>query len=91
MADSGRKGRAWMADKCGSCERQRPVPVGGIWIRKIGGDVQVLAEVSGLWRLLAVEPADGAFSHIIEPGGILGAPADEVTADGHLGGPSGKP
>lgn len=60
---------------------QEPVPVSGIWLRKnfahLGGEIEVLAEVDGVWRLLGTWPNDdGCISHIVEPAGIRSAPAD---------------
>lgn len=54
------------------------ISVSGIWIRRRGGKVQLLAEVEGEWRLLAEEPYDDNFSHIVEPGGIVNALPDSV-------------
>jgi hypothetical protein len=56
------------------------VEVRGIWLRKIGDQVQVLAEVDNQWRLVIEERQDGNFSHIVEPSGILSAPLDKTTA-----------
>lgn len=46
------------------------VPVAGIWIRRVGPHVELLAEHDGVWKLLCTELLDGPFSHIVEPGGI---------------------
>lgn len=50
------------------------VPISGIWVRNSLNTVQVLVEFNGQWRLVAEEPLDGAFSHIVEPGGIVSSP-----------------
>lgn len=62
---------------------QEPVPVSGIWLRKkfahLGGEIQVLVEVDGVWRLLGTWPNDdGCISHIFEPAGIRNAPYDSA-------------
>lgn len=46
----------------------------GIWLRRIGNEVQVLAELDGEWRLVVTEPLDGHFSHIVEEAGMKAAP-----------------
>jgi hypothetical protein len=56
------------------------VPVSGVWLRKIGNEVQVLFEVDEKWRLVVVEPEDGNYSHIVETEGILSSHADPVVA-----------
>ena len=50
------------------------VPVSGIWVRRIGDDIQLLAEIDEQWRLIAIDPLDGHLSHIVEPSGILSGP-----------------
>lgn len=56
-----------------------PVCVHGIWLRKIGDDLQVLAEVApGDWRLVITSWAAGQLSHIVEPRGIVDAPPDPL-------------
>lgn len=50
------------------------VPVEGIWLRRIGNDLQVLAQVDGRWKLVIEELWDGNISHIVEYDGILHAP-----------------
>ena len=42
----------------------------GVWIRAIGGKVELLVELDDGWHLCAIEPLDGAFGHIVEPSGI---------------------
>lgn len=59
-------------------EDEKYVGVRGIWLRKIGDSVQVLAEGDDGWRLVIEEAADGNFSHIVEPSGILSAPLDPL-------------
>ena len=62
--------------------RDETVSISGIWLRKIGDKVQVLAESKGKfgrhWFLVIEEQEDGAFSHIAEPEGILDAPVDPL-------------
>ncbi|HEV2929374.1 MAG TPA: hypothetical protein VGW74_11835 [Propionibacteriaceae bacterium] len=62
---------------------QEPVPVSGIWLRKkfahLGNDIEVLAEVDGVWRLLGTwTNDDGCISHIMEPAKIRHAPPDPL-------------
>lgn len=65
---------------------KKGVHVEGVWLRTVGGQVQVLVEIDGQWRLLiqeTVAECDGKLchiSHIIEPTGILTSPLDKVTA-----------
>lgn len=60
-----------------------PVGVHGIWLRRIGDDLQVLAEVApGDWRLVITSWAPGQVSHIVEPRGIVGAPPDPLRYEG---------
>jgi hypothetical protein len=47
------------------------VTVSGVWLRKTGGCVIVAVEIEGKWIDVITERADSAFSHIVEPGGIL--------------------
>ena len=54
------------------------IGVKGIWLRRIGDEVQVLAEGEDGWRLVITERIDGYFSHIAEPSGIASAPLDPV-------------
>jgi hypothetical protein len=62
--------------------RDATVTISGIWLRKIGDTVQVLAESKGtngkFWFLVIEEQVDGNFSHIVEPTGILNAPLDPL-------------
>lgn len=50
--------------------KKAPVEINGIWLRKIGSEVQVLVNMGGRWRVVIQEQADSEFSHIVEPGGI---------------------
>lgn len=53
--------------------RGNPVPVMGIWLKRIGDKVIVSAEDSEGRNIdLIVEQADGAFSHNISEHGIAG-------------------
>lgn len=54
------------------------IAVEGVWLRRVGDEMQVLAEVDGSWRLLVSEPVEGSCSHIVEPHGIRSAPFDKV-------------
>ena len=47
------------------------VTVRGVWLRKEGERVIVAVEIEGKWIDVITERADSAFSHIVEPGGIL--------------------
>lgn len=49
---------------------QLPVYVTGIWLRRIGNDIEVLAQISGEWVPLISEHYQNSMSHIIEPLGI---------------------
>lgn len=46
------------------------VEISGIWLRRMGDNIEVLAEVDGVWKLVIVEYFDGNISHIVETGGI---------------------
>lgn len=50
-----------------------PIAVTGIWLKNIGTDVIVEAEIEGQWVEVIRERSDGIFSHIVEPGGMLNA------------------
>lgn len=50
--------------------KKAPVEINGLWLRKIGDEVQVLVSMGGRWRVVIQERGDGEFSHIVEPGGI---------------------
>jgi hypothetical protein len=41
-----------------------------VWLKRLGDRVLVEAEIGGRWVPLIEEHFDGAFSHIIETGGI---------------------
>ena len=45
-----------------------PIPVSGIHLSRIGGDVIVQAEIDGVWVEVIREPVDSLFSRIVEPG-----------------------
>jgi hypothetical protein len=45
--------------------------ISGVWLRKEGERVIVAVEFGGKWIDVITEHAEGAFSHIVEPGGIL--------------------
>jgi len=62
-----------------SATRRESVAVEGVWLRRVGDEVQVLVEVDGSWRMLMSEPVDGNFSHVVEPHGIVAAPYDRLT------------
>jgi len=47
-----------------------PLPVSGIWLRRIGDEVQVLFEHEGTWYMGITEHVEGSFSHIMEPLGM---------------------
>lgn len=64
-----------MADWAENVEKRvgrKVMLVSGIWVRRIGDYVELLAEnpESGEWVELAREYFDGPFSHIVEPEGI---------------------
>jgi hypothetical protein len=54
----------------------KSIRVGGVWIRSIGGNVELLVELEDGWHLCAKESLDSAFGHIVEPSGILNSPVD---------------
>lgn len=65
-------------------DRRDGETVRSIWLRRIGDQVQVLAEMqepNGSWRFRLVirEHADGSFSHIVEPEGMRTAPPDPIS------------
>lgn len=57
------------------------VAVSGLWLRRMGDDVEVLVEIDGVWRLAITEPLDANFSHIAETGGLRLAPVDLLAAE----------
>ncbi len=57
------------------------IGVKGIWLRRIGDEVQVLAEGEGGWRIVITEAIDGQFSHIVETSGIASAPLDPFAGE----------
>lgn len=62
---------------------KKPIAITGTWLRTIGGNVQLLVEVDGRWRLVNNEPlldgADTVINHITEPCGIEKCQLDPVT------------
>lgn len=52
------------------------IKIQGVWLRRIGDEVQVLVEVNRQWRKVIVELIDDNFSHITEPNGIISSPAE---------------
>ncbi len=56
------------------------IVVTGLWLRRIGDRVQMLAEVDGAWKLAAEEPFDCPFSHIAEPNGAPDWKPDPIDA-----------
>jgi hypothetical protein len=61
---------------------KEPVPVTALWLRKIGDQVQMLAEVDGRWRLIWEEFEEGPFSAICEARAFREKPYDRFSA-GH--------
>lgn len=59
---------------------RKSIRVGAVWIRAIGGNCELLVELEDGWHLCATESLDGAFSHIVEPNGILQSPPDRLTS-----------
>ena len=55
---------------------KQSIVIHGVWIRSIGGKVELLVETDKGWKLCATEPLDGAFGHIVEPSGIEASPLD---------------
>ncbi len=47
------------------------VRISAVHLVRIGDDVIVSVEIDGYWLEVIRERADGAFSHIVEGGGIL--------------------
>jgi hypothetical protein len=47
-----------------------PIGVTGIWLKRIGDQVIVEAEIGGSWVSVIEEFVDCPFSHIVEPGGM---------------------
>jgi hypothetical protein len=60
---------------------QSPVPITGLWLRTIGGRIEVLLEIDGFWRLINDEPIADTTSHITETLGIRKAPLDRLYSD----------
>lgn len=55
---------------------QKPVPVTGIHLVRLGDYVVVRAEIDGEWVDVIREHHDGSFSHIVEPLGMRRRQAD---------------
>jgi hypothetical protein len=55
---------------------KEPIEIFGVWIRSIGGKVELLVETADGWKLCATETLDSNFGHIVEPLGIKSAPFD---------------
>ena len=58
---------------------RKSIRVGGVWIRAIGKNVELLVELEDGWHLCATESLDAAFGHIVEPEGILKSPIDHLS------------
>lgn len=56
----------------GVIEQMQPVAVTGIWLRngQQEDEIEVLAEMDGVWRTVIVETMGGLLSHIVEPQGM---------------------
>jgi hypothetical protein len=65
--------RALATESAASPVDKKPIPITGAWLRRQGDKAEMLVEVDGEWRLVAVEPLDSPFSHIAEPSNILKA------------------
>lgn len=61
--------------------KDKTIPVGGIWLRRIGDRVIVAAEINGRWIDVISEHAEGSFSHIVEPSGMLKCEAEGKLTD----------
>lgn len=59
---------------------KREVSVSAIWLKTIGDDVIVEAEIGGRWVELIRERSDGAYSHIIEGNGVFTAYVNALQA-----------
>lgn len=56
------------------------VPITGVWLRRIGNEIQVLVELEAKeWRLAITEQADGQFSHVADGNGADGWRPDPLT------------
>ena len=58
--------------------KPKTIPVSAMWLRKIGNQVQMLAEIEGVWRLIWEEYEDGSFSAICESNGFMDKPLDTL-------------
>ena len=55
-----------------------PLSITAVWLRRIGDNVEVLAEFDGEWRKVITEHHEGNFSHIVESAGMRRAPKDDT-------------
>jgi hypothetical protein len=56
------------------------VEISALWLRKISGKAQMLAEINGKWLLIWEEPLDGGpFSAICEASGFKNKKVDDFT------------
>lgn len=55
---------------------QEPVPITGVFLKRIGQYAIVEVEIAGKWVEVIREHADGFYSHIVEPLGIRRAAGD---------------
>jgi hypothetical protein len=56
-----------------------PEPVTAIWLRHIGNEIHVLAEIDGVWKLVITENDQPPYSHIAEARGFRDAKRDSIT------------
>lgn len=94
LRGASRAARAVLENTTGAdMSRDTTVSISGIWLRKSGNRVQVLAESKGKdgkhWFLVIEEHENGSYSHIAEPGKILDSPVDplEIPKREYKGGP----
>jgi hypothetical protein len=52
---------------------KQSVEITGLHLMRLGDYVRVNVEIDGRWVQVISERHDGAFSHIVEPGGMLKA------------------
>jgi hypothetical protein len=57
--------------------KQKPVPITGVHLKRIGDYAYVAVEIDGEWVDVIRERLDSNFSHIVEPGGMLKALAEK--------------
>jgi len=60
-------------------EQKETVSVSAIWLRRIGPQAQVLAEIAGQWRYIIRESADSSYSWIAEAREPSLWPLDDIT------------